>query len=534
MKLSIKIALLLAILIFGATALFLAVFVRNSRRDQERTLGEESLSTMRTLSSSVETVLENANSCSKILLGDNLVQAQMRSGNLFGDLSGQSHMLDRVYTILQLYPTVSAVWLVDNHGQMLSIGEHHGYSSGMTAGSVWEEYRSMRQAYGTAQVVSIPGTIGQMALLRSYNDLESFQSLGLVGVDVDTPIILEALREVIRTPDDAILILDAQEHVLYQTGRDLSQELISEGRGSDGYSFHHLNGERFLFNTVQVANSGWQIRRATKLDQDVFLTDSVRSNLIMLIVLCVCLFAGSYAIAGILIRELVEKQRRIRTVELNEIQEQMKPHFLYNTLESIEALAMMGEIDKVCQLVESLGMFYRTSVSGGREFLTVEEEMRIAEKYADIMHIRFGDSFNCHISMDQECRSLYLPKLTIQPLVENSFQHGIRNKIQYGQIYVTAAVEQGRLHIMIQDNGEGIPNDVIEELDHNGTPEKGRSLGLRGTIERLRLLYDKQFEYRIENKGYSQVHLFLDTQSVERGYHDHDEREENHSRHADR
>ena len=123
-----------------------------------------------------------------------------------------------------------------------------------------------------------------------------------------------------------------------------------------------------------------------------------------------------------LLQETIVKQKRIRIVEWNEMQELMKPHFLYNTLESLEALILMEETEKSVKLVRSLGQFYRKSVSGGREFLTINEEIQIVKDYADILKIRFGDSFKFDVRLDKTYGYYKIPKLTIQPLVENAFQ----------------------------------------------------------------------------------------------------------------
>lgn len=151
-------------------------------------------------------------------------------------------------------------------------------------------------------------------------------------------------------------------------------------------------------------------------------------------------------------------------------------------------------------LVERLGDFYRKSVSGGKELLTVAEEFKIAQDYADIMEVRFENAFRYISDIDESCGGFMLPKLTLQPLVENAFLHGVRKNDRFGEIIARAELSDGRLHILVADNGRGIPEDVLDELASEKEPERGKSLGLRGTIERLRLLYGDQFSYQIRKK----------------------------------
>lgn len=553
-----KIALLLAVLIFSVSALFMAIYIRQNKRAQERALAQESVRTMRSLAASVSAVLENADSCSKLILSDGQAQRQMESGSLFGNLAEQSSMVNHIYSMLQLYPSVSSVWLIDHEGQRLRIGAGSGELSSETG--YQKSLERLRRPYGEPELIIGNTEEGSgVSLVRSYTSLTSFTSLGLLGVDLDPAAMHRYLVDVIGESQDEIRVLDADGVVLYQEGTQLSPETASDrALGGKDYVFWKKDGRRYLLSQTTVPRCGWRIVRASHIDQSMLRNENLRLTLLMIVFLGIVIFAGAYGVAFLLIRpirallvsmqttengklckvkersplvefrylfegynemvdrieslirEIIDTQKRIRRIEFNEMQEQMKPHFLYNTLDAIEALAMMKDTDKVCQLVESLGVFYRKSVSGGKEFLTVEEEMEIAEKYAAIMRIRVGEGFNCHISMDEESRQLLIPKLTIQPLVENSFQHGIRSSSLYGMITVNASVENRKLHIMVRDNGEGIPQEVVRELEQPGGPAEHKSLGLRGTVERLRLIYQEHFSYRIVNQGFSEVHLYLD------------------------
>lgn len=191
------------------------------------------------------------------------------------------------------------------------------------------------------------------------------------------------------------------------------------------------------------------------------------------------------------------------------MQELMKPHFLYNTLEALEALILMDEKEKSAKLIRCLGQFYRKSVSGGREFLTVNEEIQIVKDYADILKIRFGDSFKFDVRLDETCRNFKIPKLTIQPLVENSFQHGILIQEKYGYIQVNVQRENDKIHISVIDNGQGIPDNIIKEMEEGKVPDEKRSLGLRGTVQRLKVIYEDAFSYEIHNEAMSEIHIYI-------------------------
>ena len=167
------------------------------------------------------------------------------------------------------------------------------------------------------------------------------------------------------------------------------------------------------------------------------------------------------------------------------------------------------EKEKSAKLIRCLGQFYRKSVSGGREFLTINEEIQIVKDYADILKIRFGDSFKFDVRLDETCRNFKIPKLTIQPLVENSFQHGIRIQEKYGYIQVNVQRENDKIHISVIDNGQGIPDNIIKEMEEGKVPDEKRSLGLRGTVQRLKVIYEDAFSYEIHNEAMSEIHIYI-------------------------
>lgn len=139
-----------------------------------------------------------------------------------------------------------------------------------------------------------------------------------------------------------------------------------------------------------------------------------------------------------MLKRIIQEQQTIRRAELNTLQAQIKPHFLYNTLDSITSLAMSGMNDTVCELLEALGSYYRLSVSKGRELVTLLEEVEIVRNYLTIQQVRYPGVFEVLYEIDSDCERVMIPKLVLQPLVENSLYHGIRPKGSPGTIRIQA------------------------------------------------------------------------------------------------
>ena len=140
---------------------------------------------------------------------------------------------------------------------------------------------------------------------------------------------------------------------------------------------------------------------------------------------------------GNLVEDIRVEQLNLRATELKLLQAQINPHFLYNTLDAIIWLAEAGEKDQVVMMVTALSDFFRTTLSKGRDFITVEEEERHIDSYLKIQQFRYRDILAYEIDIPEELYQYQILKLTLQPLVENALYHGIKNKHGLGHILVT-------------------------------------------------------------------------------------------------
>nr|WP_255807252.1 sensor histidine kinase [Cohnella mopanensis] len=200
-----------------------------------------------------------------------------------------------------------------------------------------------------------------------------------------------------------------------------------------------------------------------------------------------------------LLKRIIEEQNTIRKAELNTLQAQIKPHFLYNTLDSITSLAMTGLNDQVCDLLEALGSYYRMSVSKGRDVITVGEEVDMVRNYLKIQKVRYQDIFEVQYDVDERCNQFPILKLVMQPLVENSIYHGIRPKGTKGTIRISAHLAEGAMKISIADDGVGMSEDQLAQILQTERKGQIKSFGLWGTMERLRIFYGDRSNIRIES-----------------------------------
>lgn len=209
-----------------------------------------------------------------------------------------------------------------------------------------------------------------------------------------------------------------------------------------------------------------------------------------------------------LIEELLQKEKTLRMAELDALQEQMKPHFLYNTLDMIRYMALENRTDEVYNMLETLGNFYRRFLSKGSTDLSLGEEIEIVKSYLTLQRTRFEDIFTDEYEIEEGLSSIRVPRLILQPLVENSIYHGIRPKGEHGVIRVTVKRQEDFLFLSIYDNGIGMSAHQ-RELLFSG--KDSRNFGFQGTIERIRYYYKTEdvFEIHSTEGEYCEIILKL-------------------------
>ncbi len=205
----------------------------------------------------------------------------------------------------------------------------------------------------------------------------------------------------------------------------------------------------------------------------------------------------------------VQRERELNETELSMMQAQLNPHFLYNTLDSIKWLGVTNGVPQVAAVASGLAVLLRAGISGDR-LITLERELELLEKYLDIQSLRFEDRFAWEIDVDERFQHCIVPKLILQPLVENSIIHGVAN-MDDGYIKLSAREKSGTLILSVQDNGVGIPQDVLDWLNDPDRDVPGGHLGLKNVDRIVRLYYGGDYgisAYSAADEG-SRVELRL-------------------------
>ncbi len=253
---------------------------------------------------------------------------------------------------------------------------------------------------------------------------------------------LENLREGIRSDVDAVIRIITVVSVLIVVGALLISRRVMASVTKPIENLSRM--------TQQAAGGDFEVRAHEDKIEEMEILNSSFNRMVEQI--------------GDLVEGIRVEQKNLRATELRLLQAQINPHFLYNTLDTIIWLAESGEKEQVVNMVSSLSDFFRTTLSKGRDYITVGEEAAHIRSYLEIQQFRYQDILEYEIRIPEELHGYQILKLTLQPLVENALYHGIKNKRGLGHIRVFGEQQGDCLIFTVQDDGMGMDEEKLSQV----------------------------------------------------------------------
>ena len=220
------------------------------------------------------------------------------------------------------------------------------------------------------------------------------------------------------------------------------------------------------------------------------------------------------------VQKLENKEAQLKNLQL-----QINPHFLYNTLETISSIAAVKQVFVVCDICGKLWEIFRYSLGKDYgELVPLEQEMTHIKNYMFIQKIRYGDRLQVFYNIDVDAAHVYIPRFILQPIVENAISHGLSNLTSVGTLEVSAFEKKDRLYIEIEDDGEGMVREKVAEITrfiNTAKPVEGKkNIGIRNVNQRIKLAYGEAYGITIRSAPYQGSRFTIQLPIMRKGEED--------------
>ncbi len=403
--------------------------------------------------------------------------------------------------------------------------------------------------------------------VRYYFDL-SLEPLGMVAVRMNVPEIVNDFSNTLNEKNAQLAIFDEHNRQVFPIEEQLSPVYSASMKGEKGYNIIKDKDERYFITYSPAKHTKWTYMIVTPYNSmfHAITTVQVAVMIVYILLFIILMFLGIRFVNGIirpieglnkkmekvqtgnlqlddeddeiampldetgqmhnnfkkmmnqinqLIAENYKKQLVIKDSEFKTLQAQVNPHFLYNTLESINWSAKVEGHHKISSMAESLGFILHASISMRDSLITLEKELSVVKSYITIQSYRFEERLEFHTDIPSSFLTCIVPKFIIQPLVENSIRYGLQKMIGTCKISITAKQLGDNIQITVEDNGPGMDEAFISKIFKGDFEPQGTGIGINNINDRINLLLGSHYGIEIESKVNvgTKVHITLPYES---------------------
>ncbi len=471
--------------------------------------------------------------------------------------------------ITTLYPEIAGILVVNEYGDYIS-NEMYSRSSAPLTKEWW--YREAVKNKGIFKMLGHP--IGRnvishahytsaevVSAVRAIMDPETQKVKGVVLVDLKLRVIAEATKNIRLGKWGYLLVMDEQGKSIYTPSRSTVTAVpLRWIKGNSGAFSKNINGQHVQFIYQRSPFTNWTTIGVFPSDESALEVKEIHFYIVSFIFfVCFIAIGASYYLSFSLSRpisqltafmkkaqagdltvryhgertdeigmlgrsfnhmldqmqrfiSLAEWQERQRwEAELRGLQAQIKPHFLYNTLDTIQWMARKKGADDVAELVGTLAKLFRIGLSKGKDMILLAEEVEHIKSYLRIQEVRYKDKLDYTFDIPEYLQQFYVLKLLLQPIVENAIYHGIKQRRGQGHIWIQAREHEGAMYICVKDDGVGMSRERLQELqkslaidftsgDQEGKMKKVKGYGMMNVQARLQLTFGPSYRLHIDSE----------------------------------
>lgn len=453
-----------------------------------------------------------------------------------------------IHSLLQHDSYLRSVIIVSKDGRILT----NEQDMGMTTSSDMMQEEWYKKAIHTtmpvltgARMQSFSSDMQDLVISTSTEIKdEKGENLGVLLLDMKYDVIAHFLQAIDMGRDGSVFIINGKQQLVYHKNPAYLQnhtqqkkllQLLDKGNRYD-------EKENLLIHQTRIAHTDWSLAAVLPMQSLTMLKQQLFEHLliIILIIAFIVLLFGSYFLRRLsspmkklqtamleierlseiqvpdksyyevevitdtynqmirkikeLMRSLSDNEKRLKEAEISALISQINPHFLYNTLDTIIWMAEFNDYKRVISLTKSLAAFFRLSLANGKELVTLQDELEHTRQYLLIQQERYGEKLSFTMDIEASVRNCIIPKIIVQPLVENSIYHGIKNLSTNGHIVIKAYAKEDDLFLSVEDNGVGFA------YDQERTGVRLGGVGLQNVEQRIKLYYGDAYGVHIQSE----------------------------------
>ena len=484
------------------------------------------------------------------------VKAQSFYTDNIGFWMDDNGRLTKVFYISQNNPDVSSVVFYMKAG-LASVSETENYKTlSSIENEPWFGYllkNGNRIQWLKERGADHTGSAGHLSAVKGIINAEDVNNVtGVIRLDLPISVIRTALDQSLFTESTCAYLVNSTGEILCSSSNASSNSAsalsgpvsgFKDGKADSGWITEKIGDQDFLLGSREIRNSDWRLVLAVPLKDIRMYGDRTRNQMLLILLIVAPLTLplsflvaasatkrirklinhmrkvvdGNFDIGilptnndeigqltknfnymltrmAMLIDEKFELGREMKSLELKALQAQINPHFLYNTLDLIDWISVKNRSTDASLLVKALSRFYKLSLSNGRDIVSIRSEIEHVKTYVQIQNMRFEDKIRLSVGIPEMLYDYSIPKIILQPLVENAILHGIfEGDVEFGTIRMDGRIEEGDIILRIQDDGAGMSEETLSDIPSGVASSEAHGYGIRNINERLKLYYGNEY-----------------------------------------
>lgn len=531
------------------------IYIQMVNKETVSQVKQRSYETTELIKANTETMIDNANNISKILTTNSTVREYLNTESpTLSMLKNANALLSNIHIAS---PNIDSIYLYDFHGSSLRTTRYLTLSTveDVRLAPWLNELKKLNGGYkisiNAENTLKTSSGKNLISVMRILNDIDSLTPIGVLVLNISEESISGVINEADKNYHSSFILIDSQNKPVIKDDPNYTTYLpyFTEMPGSE--SITAVNNQRIFIYRLDMKDTGWKIISCSSLSYTSPESSTLKILFFVFIIVTFLLFSlaslftaslitlpikklinsmqgvatgifnkvsyntGNDEIGELknnynimiteinnLIFKLVDEEKQKRKFELDVLNEQIKPHFLYNTLDNIAYLALSDDNQSLYEAVNALGNYYRISLSKGSVTISLSDEIKLIKNYLSLQKLRYGEMISDNYLVQENTLEVKILKNILQPLVENCIYHGIRPSGEPGLITISAHINENCLFISVDDNGIGMKAEEIQSISDENLARNQSSFGLRGTIQRLKIHYGSDDIYMVESKEF--------------------------------